>query len=104
MRHAITALLAAACLALAGCSSPKSDNDEPAKPTAAVTPTAANTTSTVDQIAACTDAIAAGEDEGDGAPECTSLSADDYMKALQDANQRGRDALSSAVADATSQP
>jgi hypothetical protein len=103
MRRTITALLAAACIALAGCSSPSPDSDEPAKPTATATPSAA-TTPAVDRIAACTDAIAAGKDEGDGAPECTGLSVDDYMKALQAANQRGRDALSSAVADATSQP
>jgi starvation-inducible outer membrane lipoprotein len=103
MRRTITALLAAACIALAGCSSPSPDSDEPAKPTATATPSAA-TTSVADQIAACTDAIAAGKDEGDGAPECTGLSVDDYMKALQAANQRGRDALSSAAADATSQP
>lgn len=103
MRRTVTALLTAACIALAGCSSPSPDDDESAKPTTAVTPSAA-TSSVADQIAACTDAIAAGKDEGDGAPECTSLSADDYMKALQAANQRGRDALSSALDDATSQP
>lgn len=103
MRRVIAALAAAACIALAGCSSPASDSDEPAKPTTAVTPSAA-TTSLADQIAACTDAIAAGRDEGDGAPECTSLTVDDYMKALRASNQRGRDALSSAAADATSQP
>jgi starvation-inducible outer membrane lipoprotein len=101
MRRTITALLAAACIALAGCSSPSPDSDKPAKPT--TTPSAA-TTPTADQIAACTDAIAAGRDEGDGATECTGLSVDDYMKALQASNQRGRDALSSAAADATSQP
>lgn len=103
MRRTITALLATACLALAGCSSPSPDSDKPAKPTTAVTPSAA-TTPVADQIAACTDAIAAGRDEGDGAPECTGLSVDDYMEALRDSNQRGRDALSSAAADATSQP
>ncbi len=101
MRRTVTALLTAACIALAGCSSP--DDDKPTRPTPAVTPSAA-TTPTADLIAACTDAIAAGKDEGDGAPECTSLSADDYMEALQAANQRGRDALSSALDDATSQP
>jgi starvation-inducible outer membrane lipoprotein len=103
MRRTITALLAAACIALAGCSSPSPDSDKSAKPTTTTTPSAA-TTPTADKIAACTDAIAAGKDEGDGAPECTGLSVDDYMKALQAANQRGRDALSSASADATSQP
>ena len=104
MRRTITALLAAACIALAGCSSPNPspDGDKPAKPTTA-TPSAV-TTPTADQIAECTDAIAAGRDEGDGAPECTGLSVDDYMKALQASNQRGRDALSSAAAEATSQP
>lgn len=101
MRRTVTALLTAVCIALAGCSSP--DSDEPAKPTPAVTPSAA-TTPVADQIAACTDAIAAGRDVGDGAPECTGLSMDDYMKALRASNQRGRDALSSALDDATSQP
>lgn len=103
MRRAITALLATVGIALAGCSSPASDSDEPAKPTAVATPSAA-TTSLADQIAACTDAIAAGRDVGDGAPECTSLTVDDYMEALRASNQRGRDALSSALDDATSQP
>jgi hypothetical protein len=105
MRRTITALLAAACIALAGCSSPSPDSDKPAKPTTTTTATpSAATTPTADRIAACTDAIAAGSDEGDGAPECTGLSVDDYMKALQAANQRGRDALASAAANATSQP
>jgi hypothetical protein len=103
MRRTITALLAAACIALTGCSSPSPDSDKPAKPATTAT-TSEVTPPTADQIAACTDAIAAGRDEGDGAPECTGLSADDYMKALQASNQRGRDALSSAAADATSQP
>jgi starvation-inducible outer membrane lipoprotein len=103
MRRTITALLAAACIALTGCSSPSPDSGKPAKPATTATPSTV-TTSTADQIAECTDAIAAGKDEGDGAPECTGLSVDDYMKALQAANQRGRDALSSAAADATSQP
>jgi hypothetical protein len=103
MRRTITALLAAACIALAGCSSPSPDSNKPAKPATTATPSTA-TTSTADQITACTDAIAAGKDEGDGAPECTDLSVDDYMKALQASNQRGRDALSSAAAEATSQP
>jgi uncharacterized lipoprotein YajG len=103
MRRTTTTLLTAACLALAGCSSPASDSDEPVKPTTAVTPSAA-TTSVAVQIATCTDAIAAGRDVGDGAPECTSLTVDDYMEALRASNQRGRDALSSALDDATSQP
>lgn len=103
MRRTIPALAAAACIALAGCSNPSPDGNEPAKPTTAVTPTA-TAASVADQIAACTDAIAAGRDEGDGAPECTSLSVDDYMEALRASNQRGRDALSSAVAEASSQP
>lgn len=102
MRRTVTAL-AAACLALAGCSSPSPDSDEPVKPTGVVTPNAA-ATPTMDQIAACTDAIAAGRDEGDGAPECAGLSVDDYMEALRSSNQRGQDVLSSALDDATSQP
>jgi pectin methylesterase-like acyl-CoA thioesterase len=99
MRRATTVALLASGLALAGCSSAP-DNGKPAKPTPAVT-SSAPTKSHAEQLAACTDAIAAGKDEGDGAPECAPLSADDYLKALQGANERGRDAFQSAIASAS---
>jgi len=109
MRHITTAAVtvtAAAVLALTGCSS--SDSSLPAKPTPAAASSApAETTSPIaDQIKACTDAIAAGQDEGDGAPECTDLSPDDYMKALNDANQQGQGALQKLIdeASASAQP
>ncbi|MFE6939546.1 hypothetical protein [Streptomyces chartreusis] len=99
-RRATATLLTAACLALVGCSSSDSDKPEPAKSTPAATSSAPAELSAADQIKACTDAIAAGAD--DSAPECADLSADDYMKALQDANQQGRDALQDLI-DAASE-
>jgi hypothetical protein len=105
MRHITTAAVtvtAAAVLALTGCSS--TDSGKPAKPTPAAT--SKPKLSAADQIKACTDAIAAGQDEGDGAPECTSLSPDDYMKALNDANRQGQDKLQKRIdeASASAQP
>ena len=100
MRHTTTAALLAATLTLAGCST--SSNDGPAKSTPAATSSTPATQSHADQLAACTDAIVAGEDSG--ASECADLSSDDYLKALQAANEQGRDALESAIASASSQP
>lgn len=99
-----TAVLLAACLlaaTMAGCSS--GDDKPTPTPTAAATSSAPVETPAADLIAACTDAIAAGKDTGDGAPECTGLPVDDYMKALEAANKRGRDALESAIASAGAQ-
>ncbi|MDF3146441.1 MULTISPECIES: hypothetical protein [unclassified Streptomyces] len=105
MRRRTTAILfTAACPALAGCSISDSDKPEPAKSTLAATSGAPVELSAADRIKACTDAIAAGSDSS--APECADLSADDYMKALQDANQQGRDALQDLIdeAPASAQP
>jgi len=101
MRRIAVALLAAVTFALAGCSS--SSGDKPAStPTPSVTPAAPTEVPVADQIAACTDAIAAGK--GQDGPECAGLSPDDLLTAVQDSNQRGRDALESALDAATSQP
>jgi uncharacterized lipoprotein YajG len=83
-------LTAAAILALAGCSSSDSTKPEKSSPTA-VPSSAPAKLSAAEQLKACTDAIAGGQDSS--APECADLSSDDYLKALQDANQQGRDAL-----------
>jgi hypothetical protein len=104
MRHITTAaaaVCAAAVLALTGCSS--SDTSKPAKPSPAASSSAPAKPklSAAEQIKACTDAIAAGQDKGDGAPECTDLSADDYMKALQDANEQGRGGLQKLIDEAS---
>lgn len=99
MRRTAAAILLAAALGLAGCSSSGSSSNKPAKPTPSASPSASAGTSAADQIAACTDAIAAGKDSS--APECAGLSPDDYFKALQAANKRGRDALQSAIASAS---
>lgn len=101
MRHRTAACLLAASLALAGCSSSNEHSTHP-KATPSATPTAATSKPTADAISACTDAIVAGKDSS--APECASLSPDDYLKALQAANKRGRDALQSALNGASSQP
>lgn len=100
MRRTTTALLAVTALALAGCSSSGSGEDKPT-PTAAATSSAPTTPLLADQIAACTDAIAAGR--GQDGPECAGLSPDDLLTAVQDSNQRGRDALESAIASAGAQ-
>ena len=102
MRYTVTVLIAAN-LALAGCSSSGSSDDKPAPtPTSAVTSSAPVAPPSVDQITACADAIAAGKSQ-DG-PECAGLSPDDLLAAVQAANRRGRDALQSALDNATSQP
>lgn len=97
MRRTVAVCLLAALLGLAGCSS--SDGGKPAVPTPSATTSAPAASPTVDDLAACTDAIVAGGDSD--SPECASLSADAYLKALRAANQRGRDALESAIASAS---
>lgn len=94
------AVLLLACLTLAGCSDAGGGEDKPT-PAASATMSAPATPPVADQIAACTDAIAAGKSQ-DG-PECASLSPDDLLTAVQDSNQRGRDALESAIASAGAQ-
>ncbi|MBP5926678.1 hypothetical protein F3K32_42485 [Streptomyces sp. LBUM 1483] len=97
-RRTTAALLAAAaCLALAGCSS--SDDGPSTKPTPAATSSAPEQLSAEDQLKACTDAIAGGADSS--APECADLSPDDYLDALQDANQQGRDDLQDLLDEAS---
>lgn len=96
MRRTTSAILLAAGLALAGCSSPSDGGGEP---TPSATSSAPVRQSRADLLAACTDAIAAGEDSG--VVECEGLSADDYLEALRAANERGRGVLGSAVASAS---
>lgn len=97
-----TILLAAAILALAGCSASDDGDSGPSTPAPSATSTAPTETPVADRITACTDAIVAGT--GQDGPECAGLSADDVFKAVQDANQRGRDALQSQLDAATTQP
>jgi hypothetical protein len=100
MRHTTTVLLLAAVLTLAGCSSSDGGGGKPTPtPTLSATSSAPAAPSGADQVAACTDAIVAGDSQ-DG-PECAGLSADDLFKAVQGANARGRDALQSAIASAS---
>ncbi|MFI2761378.1 hypothetical protein ACH5A3_21290 [Streptomyces echinatus] len=94
------AVLLAASLTLAGCSNSSDSKPDKPTPTPSATSSVPAATSTADAIAACTDAIVAGK--GQDSPECSKLSADDAFKALQAANKRGRDALQSAIASASS--
>jgi hypothetical protein len=96
-RTTIAAVALTAGLVLAGCST--SSSEGPAKSPSAATSSAPVKQSRTEQLAACTDAIVAGEDSS--APECADLSSDDYLKALQAANKQGRDALESAIASAS---
>ncbi|MFD9864473.1 hypothetical protein [Streptomyces alboflavus] len=99
MRRTATALLAAATLTLAGCSS--SDDSEPSKATATVTKTPRF--SAAEQREACVDAWAEvildnADAELDQEPtECTDLPRDDrmdrYMQGLQKRNAINRSAL-----------
>jgi hypothetical protein len=101
--HAIraAALLAALILPLTACAS----SEKVAPPAASSSaPATSSAPSQADLIALCADAIAAGKDEGDGAPECTDLSLDDYNDALHQANQAGQDALQKLLDGATQTP
>jgi len=102
MRRTTVAVLSAAVFALAGCSSSGSSDKPTPTPTPPATSSAPTETPVADLIAACTDAIAAGK--GQDGPECAGLSPDDLLAAVQGANQRGRDALESALESAASQP
>ncbi|MER5913631.1 hypothetical protein ABT124_24860 [Streptomyces sp. NPDC001982] len=105
-KHAVTAVSAVALLGvLTACgSADKGGSVKPSKE--AATPSAKSSApaqpSLAEQIKACTDAIAAGKDEGDGAPECTDLSPDDYFKALQAANKQVQDAFQKQTDEAAS--
>lgn len=99
MRHRATVVLLAACLALAGCSSSDSDQSDQPTDTPAAATSAPAAAPAADPVAACADAITAGGDST--APECADLSPDDYMKAIQGANQDGRDALQDLLDEAS---
>lgn len=94
MRHTTTraalALAAAAALSLTACTSSSDHGTAPAKTSPPATTTTAPAPVTPDKAAlikACIDAINAGRDDGDGAPECTSLSTEDYYEAIHERNQ-----------------
>lgn len=106
MRHT-AALLAVACLALAGCSS---GGGEPAK-TVTVTATASPSVSEAEGRQACVDAwlavMTADDYDPDADPatpsECDGLSgqATMYMEALQARNQANRDKIAECREDPT---
>lgn len=110
MRHTtVTALLAAAVLALAGCSS--SDGGKPAKATATVTKTPKLDAS--EQRKACVDAWAKALDADDADPDqepaaCSGLPEGDridrYMEGLQQRNKAHRDAFDACTDDPSSCP
>ena len=97
-----TVLLAAACLALAGCSS----DSEPEKPTVTVTATKTPERSQAELRAACVDAWAEAIDVGaeDEEPAvCADVEgaqhADMYMEGLRQRNQANRDEIAECVDD-----
>jgi hypothetical protein len=104
MRRTTTALLAAACLALGGCSS----GGEPTK-TVTATVTASPSLSKAEAKAACVDAWLAlmtadgydPEAEPETPGECEGLSgqAGMYAEALQARNQANRDEIAECVDD-----
>jgi hypothetical protein len=94
-------LLAALALPLTACSSAKPASSPASSPAAA---TSSAVPSRADLITQCADAIQAGKDEGNGAPECTDLPLKDYYNALDQANQAGRDKLQKQLEDATQTP
>ena len=107
MRRTTLAVLAAACLALAGCSS--SSEGEPAKATATVTVAETPELSAEEQRQVCVDAwLAVLEDTPDDAPdvadrpaECEGLTgqADMYAEAMLERNQANRDELDACLED-----
>jgi pectin methylesterase-like acyl-CoA thioesterase len=106
-RTTITALLAAAILALAGCSS--SDDGKPAKATATVTATKAPSLDAADARQVCVDAwLSVMTTDGydpDAEPvtpaECEGQSgqAEMYAEALQQRNQANRDEIDECLED-----
>jgi hypothetical protein len=107
MRHATTAVLLAAGLALAGCSSSGSN-----KPTPTVTVTKTPKLSAAEQTKACVDAWAQAIDEGasaDDAPAaCKGLSdskqLDAYMRGLHERNKRAQASFQACTDDPSSCP
>lgn len=102
MRRTTVALLAAACLALAGCSS----GGEPEKETVTVTATKTPERSRAELRAACVDAWAEAIDAGADDEEpavCADVEgaqhADMYMEGLRQRNQANRDEIAECVED-----
>lgn len=98
------AIPAAALLAtlLGGCSN--AHTSAPAAPTTSPAVPVKATPTQAQLIAKCVTAIEAGLDKGDGAPDCTALSPDDYLTALHKANQAGRSTLEKELQSATANP
>lgn len=92
MRYSTVSLLAAAVFTLTGCALTGSGGDKPATPNPGATSNAPADAARTKEIAACRDAIIAGKNDStdNGLPECTKLSADDYLKALKAADGRGQ--------------
>jgi outer membrane murein-binding lipoprotein Lpp len=103
MRRTIT-LLAAACLALAGCSSSDSDGDKPAKPTPAASETP--TLSAEEQVQACVDAVAADPDgaEENRPAECAELDSGEWLDALFDGTRQANEANRREIAECVEDP
>jgi uncharacterized lipoprotein NlpE involved in copper resistance len=107
MRRTAIALLAAAGLALAGCS-----NSGSSKPTPTVTVTKPPKLSAADQTKACVDAWATAIDKGASADDtpaaCKGLSGsaqlDAYMQGLHERNQRAQASFQACTDDPSSCP
>lgn len=97
-RRVATALLTAVCLALAGCAA-SDDGTEPAESSPAATSSVDAGLSAAEQVEACAAAITDGGDSS--SPECADLSSDDYLDALQAANEAGGDALQDLLDEAS---
>lgn len=103
MRYTTLALLATACLALAGCSSSGHDD----RPTPTVTVTQTPKLSAAEQRKACVDAWATAIDEGASADDtpaaCKSVpnseQMDAYMEGLQERNKRARASFDACTDD-----
>ncbi len=103
------AVLAAALLALAGCSSSDSGgggDDEKPTGTASATPTLDAAAQREACVTAWAEAIQAGQDDVDQEPEaCAGLPAGDrldrYMEGLQQRNKANRDEIAECVEDST---
>jgi hypothetical protein len=107
MHRTTTALLAAACLALAGCSS-----SGDSKPTPTVTVTKTPALSAAQQRAACVDAWADAIDAGAGSDDtpsaCKGLAdsaqLDAYMSGLHERNKRAQASFKACTDDPSSCP
>lgn len=103
MRRTVIPVLAAACLALAGCSSSDDDGTE-AKASASSTPspTPTETAYTIEDCKALLESNYATDTNTDasGEPECADLSRDEYVQAVTDVLTGHKDDI---LADATDQ-